>query len=254
MTLPLIGLTSSRGLHNVDEELKFPNHNSIMSVSEAYTAAILRSGGFPVIIPMGLSQESLATAMQRLDGLLFTGGGDVHPGRYGNPIHPLVSGIDDDRDEVEFKLLKECLRLDKPFLGICRGLQMINVAMGGTLYEDLWSQRQGSQKHRYSGDTERRYLAHPVQIEENSTLHSIVEKSVAEVNSLHHQGVRQLAPGLRPSAYAPDGLVEAFELPGHSFGLAVQWHPEWLPTEANMDGLFQHLVLAAAKNSSRPLD
>lgn len=248
MTFPLIGLTSTRGLCNIQEELKFPNHNSAISVSEAYTAAILRSGAIPVVIPLRLSQANISAIVKRLDGILFTGGGDVHPRRYGSEMHPLVTYVDEDRDEIEIQLLQESLRQGLPFLGICRGLQVINVAMGGTLYEDLFSQRSGSHKHSYSGETERWYLAHSVNLDTDSTLYSILKKSSPLVNSLHHQGIRDLAPGLRPVAYAPDGLVEAFELPGYPFGLAVQWHPEWLPPEANMDCLFRKFTEAASRN------
>jgi putative glutamine amidotransferase len=242
MPLPLIGLTSSRGVNR--------QKNNYLFVNEAYTAAITRSGGCPVLIPLGLPVDALQTIVGRLDGILFTGGGDVHPARYGNPFHRLVSDVDPDRDQVEIQLLRETLHTKRPFLGICRGLQVVNVALGGTLYEDLQDQRPGSSRHQFSGEKARSYLAHPVQIDEQSQLSKIIQSTTAQVNSLHHQGIHELAADLKPVAYAPDGLIEAFELPGYPFGLSVQWHPEWLPPEANMDAIFQKFIQIAADHRS----
>jgi putative glutamine amidotransferase len=211
-----------------------------------YTQAVASAGGLPLVIPLGLPEDRLAELAVRLDGILFTGGGDVHPGRYGNPMHPLVDGVDDDRDRVEIFLIREAARLGKPFFGICRGIQAINVALDGTLYEDILDQLPGAQPHQFSGQAPRNHLAHTVRVQEGSRLAGILGCPESGVNSLHHQGLCRLAPGLWPTAWAPDGLVEAVELTGHPFGLAVQWHPEWLQEHAPMRALFRAFVEAAS--------
>jgi putative glutamine amidotransferase len=234
---PLIGLT---GWQTRNEK----GHPST-SVSMKYTQAVAEAGGIPLIIPLGLLEEQLERLAARLDGILFTGGGDVHPGRYGSAMHPLVSEIDEDRDRVEICLIREAARGEKPFFGICRGVQAINVALGGTLYEDILDQMPGGQPHQFSGQAPRNTLAHPVRVREGSRLAGILGSPETGVNSLHHQGLRLLAPGLAPVAWAPDGLVEAVELTGHPFGLGVQWHPEWLQEHAPMRALFRAFVEAA---------
>jgi putative glutamine amidotransferase len=182
-----------------------------------------------------------------LDGILFTGGGDLDPGSYRSEPHPSVDGVDPDRDRVELQLFDATVKAGIPFLGVCRGLQLVNVGLGGTLYEDILDQRPEAIRHNYHPHWPRTYLAHPVQIEAGSRLEDILGRPSAQVNSLHHQGIRQLAPGLTPTAHAPDGLIEAVELPEYRFGLAVQWHPEWLPPEAAMDELFEAFTSAASK-------
>ncbi len=237
MGLPVIGLTGNRVRNESDQA----SH----ALSEKYTQAVARAGGVPVILPLGLPEEQLCELAARLDGLLFTGGGDVHPQRYGSALHPLVDSVDADRDQAEILLVKEAIRLGKPFFGICRGIQVINVALGGTLYEDILDQMPGAQPHAYSSEWPRDHLAHPVRIQEDSTLAMILGDTSVQVNSLHHQGIRQLAAGVQAVGWAPDGLIEAIELPGYPFGLAVQWHPEWLQEHKPMRDLFRGFVEAA---------
>lgn len=239
MSAPLIGITTSR--------ITSRSGLTMLAVTEAYVQAVIHGGGNPVLIPLGLSEDALREMLKRLDGVLFSGGGDVHPARYGSQPHPLVDEVDTDRDRVEIQLMQDILTTKKPFLGICRGLQVINVALGGSLYEDILDQRPGSLRHQYSPDWPRNYLAHPVQVDESSRLAGILGTTTAQVNSLHHQGIYQVAPGLRSTATAPDGVIEAFELPGYSFGLAVQWHPEWLPDDPAMQALFRAFVEAAER-------
>jgi len=237
MTLPLIGLTASRTPHQVV--------NTIISVTEAYVQAVSRAGGAPVLIPLGLSEQALVEIVAQLDGILFTGGGDVEPGRYGAENHPKLGEVDADRDRLEIFLYQETTRRGLPFLGICRGIQVINVAMGGTLYVDIADQRPGAIKHDYSPDYPRNYPAHPVEVVTDSRLAGILGSTSIEVNSLHHQGVEHLAAAFRATGHSPDGLVEALELPDYPFGLAVQWHPEWLPEVEAMQNLFRAFVIAA---------
>ena len=236
MSSPLIGITTGR----IYNRYGF----SQIAVTEAYIQAVSNSGATPLLIPLGLPEAAYPGLLDHLDGILFTGGGDVQPERYGGQSHPLVKEVDPDRDRVEISLLQDSLESSKPFLGICRGLQLINVAMGGSLYEDLQAQRPRTQRHQFFPEKPRSFPAHRVQIESESRLAGVLGTSQAEVNSLHHQGIRQLAAGLSASAYAPDGLIEAFELPDYPFGLAVQWHPEWMQDNEPMQALFQAFTQA----------
>lgn len=239
MSGPLIGVTAS---HTTSK-----SGARFVSVAEAYLKALSQAGACPVIIPLGLEDGTLLELARHLDGVLFTGGGDIQPGVYGEQSRPEVSEIDADRDRIEFLLLKNVLENDVPFLGICRGLQVINVGLGGTLYADIGSQRPDAIKHDFYPNWPRDHLAHPIQIDENSRLAKILGEAYPTVNSLHHQAVRRLAPGVVATASSPDGLVEALEVPGHPFGLAVQWHPEWLAENPQMRALFSAFVAEAER-------
>ncbi len=238
MRKPLIGLTafrtnSGRGYH-------------YMSVTEAYSASILEAGAIPVLIPLGLDHEDISQLRSRLDGIVFTGGGDIDIELYGGEVHTSLRGNDPQRDAQEMALVKQAIESRQPFLGICRGLQVINVSQGGTLYSHIQAQFPGALDHDHPFPSPRDYIAHPVRIEERSRLAEILDQPVIQVNSIHHQGVAVLGRGLVPVAYAPDGLVEAFEKPDHPFGLAVQWHPEWIFGEHRTPALFEALVQAAS--------
>ncbi len=198
-----------------------------------------------MIIPGGLSEQGLQALFARLDGLLLTGGSDIDPQRFNGRPHPRVYGVDKQRDELEIRLVQMAAENGKPFLGICRGIQVINVALGGSLYTDISSQLANSLRHDWYPNIVRDYLAHPVSIAAGSCLAQVLGGESFEVNSLHHQGLDRLAPGLQAVAYAPDQLIEGVELPGHPFGLGVQWHPEWLQEHAPQRQLFQALVRAA---------
>ncbi len=240
MTTAWIGVTTSRN----NSQAGYP----IFTLAEAYVDALQKAGAMPVMIPLGLPEEQLSELLSRVDGMLFSGGGDVHPERYGSAPHPLVDFVDEDRDRVEALLVNLAVQRGMPILGICRGMQLINVALGGTLYEDLGDQLLGSIQHDNSEEHWRDYLAHPVQVKQGSLLAEALGCQSTQVNSLHHQGVRQLAASLQASAFAPDGVVEGVELPGYPFGLAVQWHPEWLQAHLPMRRLFQAFVTAAARS------
>lgn len=240
MSGTVIGITTGRATNSQGRtNLRLP---------EDYVRALLRAGATPVLIPLGLSKPDLQALTERLDGILFSGGGDIHPSRYESQPHPMVDEVDEDRDRVEIEVARAAAREGKPFFGICRGLQVINVALGGSLYEDLLDQRPGSLRHQYYPERARDYLAHSVKVEPGSRLHEILAEPVVQVNSLHHQGVRRLASGLTPGAHAPDGLLESIELTGHPFGLAVQWHPECLPDDPAMHRLFKAFVEAAVNH------
>jgi putative glutamine amidotransferase len=245
MALPLIGITTARVLNNANIH--------VMSTAEAYVQAVYKAGGLPVLIPLGVSDGDLDALLARLDGLLFTGGGDIDPERYGGQPHPRVYDIDPDRDRMELYLVTRAAQEGIPFLGICRGFQVVNVAYGGSLYEDILDQHPGALKHDYFPGYPRDQIVHPVQIAPGSRLAEILGQTEVAVNSLHHQGVRQVPVSLPLTALAPDGIPEAVELPGHPFGLAVQWHPEWLQAHAPMRGLFEAFVGAAKNGLNRRL-
>jgi putative glutamine amidotransferase len=241
MKLPIIGITTDRK----DSGLPLPH----FVVNEAYVRAIQFAGGIPVLLPASLAESDLAQVCQRLDGLLLTGGGDINPLRFDGRPHSRVYGIDDGRDMVELGLVRLALDTGLPFLGICRGFQVVNVALGGTLFTHIDDQLEDALKHDYFPDYPRDLLSHPVQVESGSRLADILGGKVQMVNSLHHQGVERVADGLTVSAHAPDGLVEAVEVPAHPFGLAVQWHPEWLQEHEAMRSLFGALIEAAGRGN-----
>jgi putative glutamine amidotransferase len=237
MAAPLIGITTDRysgGLGLTQQ-----------GITQAYIESIYQAGGCPVLVPLGGPEEAYAELVKRLDAILFTGGGDVHPAAYASQPHPRVAYVDEDRDRVEISLLSLTIERRLPFLGICRGLQVINVALGGTLFEDIADQRPGSLKHDDSPGYPRNFLAHAVNVKDGSLLAQVMGQQQVQVNSLHHQAVRRLADGLVPTAFAPDGVVEGLELPDYPFGLSVQWHPEWLPEHLCMRALFKAFIQAA---------
>lgn len=239
---PLIGITA----HRIHSRTGTP----MTALNEAYSLAVARAGGLPLIIPAGMADESLLAIFHRLDGVLFSGGGDVETSRYHGADHPSVGDVDLDRDRTEVFLVEQVSQRGLPFLGICRGIQVINVALGGTLYSHIADQHLGALKHDFYPDYPRDHLAHEVDIEIGSRLAGILGLTQVKTNSLHHQGIQQLAPGLHALAHAPDGIVEAVEYEGHPFGLAVQWHPECMPDSPPMQALFRAFVTAAAQGKA----
>ena len=235
MTPPLIGITT----HAPDA----PDRADLDRLLHNIVRGVERAGGLPALIPPALDPATAQSLYQRLDGLLLAGGGDVDPALYGADGHPAVDGVDSARDWIEVALARQAVRESRPLFGICRGAQILNVALGGTLYRAI-EEHPGAQRHTYFPGLPYDYLAHPVQVQEDSTLARIVGQPVLMVNSLHHQACNLVAPGLRVVAAAPDGMVEAVEIVDHPFGLAVQWHPEGLPDDPAMQGLFQAFVRA----------
>lgn len=237
MALPVIGLTASRSASS--------SRIPIISTNEAYIQAILLAGGLPFLIPPNLPPDRVGDFMKNLQGLLLTGGGDIAPHLYHGNHHPRVYDVDPGRDSLEIALVKQAVDANLPFLGICRGIQVINVAMGGTLYTDIGDQLPGALKHDSPAGEPRDRIAHNVEISPGSLLIRIVAETSLPVNSLHHQGIFAVAPSLVPTACAPDGLIETVEVQNHPFGLGIQWHPEWLPEDKAMQAIFRGFIQAA---------
>ncbi len=227
----------------------------VYGLMPAYVNAVRAAGGIPILIPLGLDADEVRALLARVDGLLLPGGGDVGPAHYGgNDRDPTVRDIDDARDRAEFLLIEHALEQAKPLLAICRGLQIFNVALGGSLWEDVHHHMPGAMAHDYFRQKGRDFLAHDVTITPGSLLARALAltEERSPVNSLHHQGIRRLAPGLRAVATAPDGLIEAVEVPDHPFALGVQWHPENLvATMPPMRSLFHSFVKTAATGNGR---
>ncbi len=239
MALPLIGVTT----YSDKNKAGYP----IAALLQAYVDALVQAGAAPVLIPNGLPSETREALFARLDGILFTGGGDISLDYFEGEAHPSIDGVNRQRDELELSLVRTAVEQEKPFLGICRGFQVVNVALGGTLFTHIPDQKPGSLKHDYYPKYPRNHLAHPVKVEAESRLAAILGETELKVNSLHHQGAKLVPDSLNPVAYAPDGLVEAVELPGHPFAMAVQWHPEWLTDQPATRRLFRAFVEAAGK-------
>jgi putative glutamine amidotransferase len=200
-----------------------------------------------VLIPLQMSEATLRGIFERLDGLLLPGGEDMDPSTYQAERHPQLGSTDKERDRTELLLTEWALTEGMPVLGVCRGAQVINVACGGTLYQDLHSQRPDFAKHDYFPPNYERFrISHGVKIEADSRLANALG-SEHEVNSMHHQGIDRLGAGLRAVATTDDGLVEAVEVPELPFVVGVQWHPEELArTDSHSSSLFHHFVCAAA--------
>jgi putative glutamine amidotransferase len=201
-------------------------------MSQRYIRVLVDSGALPWMIPLlPDDEETMRGIYEELDGVFLPGGADIDPAAYGEERHPRCDTSDPPRDAVELMLVRWAMTDRKPVLGVCRGLQIVNLATGGTLYQDIAEQMPGAIKHDYfpfGGRYARDYLAHDVTVEPRSRLSEIYGDGPLKVNSMHHQGVRRLGDRLTATAVAPDGLVEGIESADGSWVVAVQWHPEVL--------------------------
>ncbi len=231
MTLPLIAITGARlSIPEQDGELG-PHFTGVCT---QYSDGVLRAGGAPVIIPRTADGNAIRSIMEMVDGVLFPGGGDIGSLTYDTEPHPASKGQDSVRDELELLAAKIAIGRQMPILGICRGIQLLNVVLGGTLIQDIPTQTGNSIMH--NADPAAPYLAHTVDIDPVSTLGKLLGVSSMSVNSYHHQAVDRLGVGLRVSARSKDGMIEAAEFVDGNPLLAVQYHPEEL---ADTDERFQ---------------
>ena len=218
-----------------------------LHVAGRYENAIAAMGGAPVMLPLVDDIEVFRTVLPLMDGFLLSGGNDVDPAQYGEDAeYEKLSFLTPRRDAIERLVLAYAYANDLPVLGICRGMQMLSVFLGGTLYLDLRDQFQpvsGSPigiTHAQPADFGT--SIHTVRLEHGTRLYRALHTDVLEVNSMHHQGVRRLSPLLVASAYSPDGLIEGIEAPERSFMVGVQWHPEFFPGREQMGTIFAALV------------
>ena len=239
-TKPLIGI-SSRSAPG-DGLLPTP----LYAVRQPYVQAIRDAGGLTVLLAPILEQDEVESLLPRLDGLLLSGGEDLAPEWYGGEQSPLIESIDRDRDRAELALVRAALRTGKPVLAICRGIQVLNVALGGTLFADINAQIPDALPHRPGKGQPLDASAHPVRLAPRSRLAAVLGAERITVNSFHHQAVREPGEGLVVTGRAPDGVIEGLEHQEHSFCIGVQWHPEMAGgTQDGMEPLFRALVQAA---------
>lgn len=234
MKKPLIGITAS-----MLREL--PNRDWIWNTND-YFRAVQRAGGIPVLLPFIETEAEAAEILDRIDGLLLSGGADVDPQLYGEDPHPKLGAISPERDCTELTLARKALERNFPIFGICRGHQVLAVAAGGTLWQDIPAQVTGAMKH--AQDAPRWYPGHKVNAKPGTRLAELLGSEFG-VNTYHHQSVKAMPSDWVVSAVAHDGVVEAIEHPGYKFVLSVQWHPENFSGRSyNFDALFKAFIAA----------
>lgn len=213
---------------------------------DGYVRAVVAAGGLPWPVPSVEGDPLVEALLAEADGLLLTGGGDLDPAWYGQLPHPRLRRVTPRRDRLELTLTRAALQAGKPILAICRGVQVLNVAAGGTLVQDIESQVPGALQHDQTAP--RDYPTHPVEVAAGTRLAALLGSGTVRVNSLHHQAVAGVAPGFVAAAHAPDGVIEAIELADpRRFAVGVQWHPEALwERDPRFLALFRALVEAAA--------
>jgi len=215
---PLIGITTSVTVDKTPERAY---------VNLTYIRAVQAAGGIPILLTPHLAAEIVAALWQRLDGLLLTGGGDIDPATFARLRHPKVDDVSPARDELELGLTRRAVDDGVPLFAICRGIQVLNVALGGTLVQDLPGERPGPIVHSQSEPRDQ--PTHAVKVMgEGTRLGRVLGALEIAVNSMHHQAIDRLGDGLREVAWAPDGVIEGVELSGERFVVGVQWHPEEL--------------------------
>ena len=240
MKKPIIGITGNQKMANNGNYPPFEINYS----PTAYGDAVVRAGGLPMVIPIS-DPEDAVSYISSVDGIILTGGQDVSPALYHQEPHLKLEATSWQRDQSEVALIKEAIRQQKPILAICRGLQLVNVVFGGTLYQDLPSQYNVTVQHSQKSQPENK--THSIHIEPNSHLSEFLQDGIC-VNSIHHQAVDQLGEGLKVTARSHDDVVEAFESTESNLIVAVQWHPEELAkSDDNHLALFEDLVRRAQK-------
>jgi len=242
---PLIGITCSRmvggawGIYSTGHFIDY--------IYNEYSQGIHHCGGAPVLIPVAQNQESLQMILERLDGLLLSGGPDINPKCYNEQPLEGLGEIDESLDQMELQAAKIAFKRGLPIFAICRGIQVLNVALGGTLYQDIPSQLKESINHNQKAD--KGVNTHSINIQEKTWLHQILKRKTIWVNGKHHQAIKEVAPGLIVTALADDGVIEAVEYPSKGFVLGVQWHPEgtW-KNDPYSKKLFSAFIRAASRH------
>jgi putative glutamine amidotransferase len=226
-------------------------HADGFNIPAEYVQAVLRAGGLPVLLPTA-AVNPVAPWLARVQGLMLIGGGDIDPARYGAGPHETIYNLDTDRDACEFALAREALERRLPLLAICRGMQVLNVILGGSLHRHLPEVYGEQVAHRLPP---RETVRHRVEVAAGAQIADAMGARAVEIVSWHHQAVDRLGAGLRPVAWAADGVVEALELDGHPNLLAVQWHPELsAAADPAQQGLFDRLVALAGGDTDEVYD
>ncbi|MEA4811797.1 MAG: gamma-glutamyl-gamma-aminobutyrate hydrolase family protein [Anaerolineaceae bacterium] len=224
---------------------KHPGYSPIYGQKKTYSQAILRAGGLPLIVSPNLPEEDLPDLIELGDGFMLCGGGDLEPDLYGGQCRVNLGGVDQERDTFEIMFLRAVLGTEKPLLAICRGIQLMNAALGGTLYGDIAAQLPCALKHDFYPRFRRDKVAHELEVLPGSLLAESLGKTNTGANSLHHQALDRLGKGLIVNAKAPDGIIEGVEMPKKPFVLGVQWHPECMPDSPEMNSLFRAFLAAS---------
>lgn len=234
---PIIGIISNPGRNN----------RRVYRTNATYIERVIEAGGMPLIIPSKIALEDCKQIVEEIDGLLVPGGGDILPSLFGEETHPAVVYALKDNDLFEMELVRLARDHNKPIIGICRGLQVINVAFGGTLYQDIATQYKNEICHRQSRENTDEPM-HKVYLKEDSYISRILGKSIIDVNTLHHQSIKEMGEGLNNVGEAADGVIEAIESDDGMI-VGVQWHPEMLaPKYKEFQSFFKDLVEKSYEN------
>jgi putative glutamine amidotransferase len=221
-------------------------------INQSYVRALAAAGCAPVLIPILDDDDRLRAIYERLDGIVFPGGADIAPEEYGEAPIDNVNVIEAPRDRTELTLARWAFADDLPTLGICRGQQLLNVALGGTLYQDLRYQGVTSVEHSEADGRARNALIHRVRLDPGSRLAQLIDETSVDVNSLHHQAVKAIAPALRVTGKSEDGVIESLESDERRFLIAVQWHPEEIDDLPWVQRLFAGFARAASGGAELP--
>jgi len=244
---PLIGILARH-----DQSRSYLN-TPMQAQGDAYLHAVIVAGGTPFIIPLNLPESELRRLYALSDGILLTGGGDIAPAIYGAEVYGKEADVQRDRDDAEIALCRWAADDGKPLLAICRGVQVMSVAMGGSLVQDLPTQMPEATLHHYvyvaEGSHAMTDLIHDVTLSPASTLSRVLETTRLPVNSMHHQAVKTAPQPLEIVGWSSDGVVEAVELPGHPFYVGVQWHPEELVDSISAARAVFDAFVAACRSS-----
>lgn len=217
-------------------------------IKDGYIEGIVRAGGLPVLLPLVIDEALLAEIMARFDGFLLSGGADIDAVYYGEYNKPYNGEISPLRDEMEMYIARKAIELNKPLFGICRGIQVMNVALGGTLYQDIYSQIKDRNLLKHSQNAPKWYPTHDISIEGDSMVRRAFGGVSGDVNSFHHQAIKDAALDFKVTSWAADGIIESIEHKNHAFAVGVQWHPElmWRENPIHLK-LFEAFVAAAGK-------
>lgn len=232
MTKPLIIVTAA-----------YDHDKNISSIKNLYCEALVEAGAAPVLLPLSMNKDLLDIYIEKCDGLMVTGGPDVDAVYYGENNMPYNGELSPYRDFMELEIIKRAFQSNKPVLGICRGMQVLNVAMGGTLYQDIHAQIKDRQLMKHSQSAPRWYTTHNILIKGGSFIGTCLNAEKASINSFHHQAVKDIAPGFDATAWSEDGIIEGIEYKAGCFAVGVQWHPEDLWKESSLQHeLFKQFV------------